>query len=88
VVGPLEIEKQNNLKKSELSYFSIERLKDRSDFLKIAKGKVVHKKGFVLQGRKRFDSLQNIRVGFTCSKKVGNAVLTKFSKTKIKRNCS
>tara|TARA_B110000116_G_scaffold160313_1_gene138737 strand:- start:84 stop:485 length:402 start_codon:yes stop_codon:yes gene_type:complete len=84
VVGPLEIEKQNNLKKSELSYFSIERLKDRSDFLKIAKGKVVHKKGFVLQGRKRFDSLQNIRVGFTCSKKVGNAVLRNLAKRRLR----
>ena len=84
MVGPLEIEKQNNLKKSELSYFSIESLKDRSDFLKIAKGKVVHKKGFVLQGRKRFDSLQNIRVGFTCSKKVGNAVLRNLAKRRLR----
>ena len=84
MVGPLEIEKQNNLEKSELSYFSIERLKDRSDFLKIAKGKVVHKKSFVLQGRKRFDSLQNIRVGFTCSKKVGNAVLRNLAKRRLR----
>ena len=84
MVGPLEIEKQNNLKKSELSCFSIERLKDRSDFLKIAKGKVVHKKGFVLQGRKRFGSLQDIRVGFTCSKKVGNAVLRNLAKRRLR----
>ena len=68
----------------ELPYFSIERLKDRSDFLKIAKGKVVHKKGFVLQGRKRFGSLQDIRVGFTCSKKVGNAVLRNLAKRRLR----
>jgi ribonuclease P protein component len=84
VVGPLGIEKKNNLEKSELPYFSIERLKDRSDFLKIAKGKVVHKKSFVLQGRKRFGSLQNIRVGFTCSKKVGNAVLRNLAKRRLR----
>tara|TARA_B110000091_G_scaffold192088_1_gene216276 strand:+ start:376 stop:777 length:402 start_codon:yes stop_codon:yes gene_type:complete len=84
VVGPLGIEKKNNLEKSELPYFSIERLKDRSDFLKIAKGKVVHKKGFVLQGRKRFGSLQDIRVGFTCSKKVGNAVLRNLAKRRLR----
>ena len=64
MVGPLGIEIKNNQEKSELPYFSIERLKDRSDFLKIAKGKVVHKKGFVLQGRKRFGSLQELEMQF------------------------
>jgi ribonuclease P protein component len=84
LVGPLGIEKQNSLEKSKLRYFSVERLKDRSDFLKTAKGKIVHKKGFVLQGRKRFDSLKNIRVGFTCSKKVGNAVLRNLAKRRLR----
>ena len=84
MVGPLGIEKKNNLEKSELPYFSIERLKDRSDFLKIAKGKVVHKKGFVLQSRKRVAYLQDILGGFTCSKKVGNAVLRNLAKRRLR----
>ena len=78
------MEKQNSLEKSELHNFSVERLKDRSDFLKTAKGKTVRKKGFVLQGRERFDSLKNIRVGFTCSKKVGNAVLRNLARRRLR----
>ena len=81
---PLGIEKENNLEKNKLDVFSIERLKNRSDFLRTAKGKTVHKKAFVLQGRSRSDSSTNIRIGFTCTKKVGNAVLRNLAKRRLR----
>ena len=51
----------------------MERLKQRADFLKTAAGTRVPAAGFVLQLRDRGDVLPT-RVGFTVSKKVGNAV--------------
>ena len=81
---PLGIEKENNLEKNQLDVSSIERLKNRSDFLRTAKGKTVHKKAFVLQGRSRSDSSTNIRIGFTCTKKVGNAVLRNLAKRRLR----
>ena len=81
---PLGIEKENNLEKNQLDVSSIERLKNRSDFLRTAKGKTVHKKAFALQGRSRSDSSTNIRIGFTCTKKVGNAVLRNLAKRRLR----
>ena len=81
---PLGIEKENNLEKNQLDVSSIERLKNRSDFLRTAKGKTVHKKAFVLQGRSRSDSSTNIRIGFTCTKKVGNAVWRNLAKRRLR----
>jgi len=51
----------------------MERLKQRADFLAAAGGAKVHRPGFILQLRDRGDA-NPARVGFTCSKKVGNAV--------------
>ena len=51
----------------------MERLKHRADFLAAAKGAKVPAEGFVLQARERGDNAP-ARVGFTVSKKVGNAV--------------
>ncbi|MDA9912738.1 ribonuclease P protein component, partial [Planktomarina temperata] len=51
----------------------LESLKQRKDFLRLAHAKRVHSTSFVLQARDRGDA-QVLRVGFTCSKKVGNAV--------------
>jgi ribonuclease P protein component len=51
----------------------MERLKKRADFLAAASGVKVHGTGFVLQLRERDDN-NPARVGFTVSKKVGNAV--------------
>ena len=81
---PLGIDKENNLEKNKLNVVSIKRLKNRSDFLRTAKGKMVHKKAFVLQGRSRSDSSINIRIGFTCTKKVGNAVLRNLAKRRLR----
>ena len=51
----------------------MERLKQRADFLAAAGGAKVHRPGFILQTRDRGDE-NPARVGFTVSKKVGNAV--------------
>ena len=51
----------------------MERLRQRADFLAAATGAKVPTAAFVLQARKRDDS-GPIRVGFTVSRKVGNAV--------------
>ena len=51
----------------------MERLKQRADFLAAAGGAKVNRPGFILQLRERDDE-KPARIGFTCSKKVGNAV--------------
>jgi len=51
----------------------MERLRQRADFLAAASGIKVPAAAFVLQARKRTD-VGPVRIGFTVSKKVGNAV--------------
>ncbi len=51
----------------------MQRLRQRADFLAAASGIKVPAAAFVLQSRKRNDD-GPVRVGFTVSKKVGNAV--------------
>jgi ribonuclease P protein component len=51
----------------------MERLRQRADFLAAATGLKIPAAAFVLQARKRGDT-GAARVGFTVSKKVGNAV--------------
>ena len=52
----------------------VKRITKRSDFIQASHAKRLGVKGFLLQARNRNDDDQTIRVGFTCSKKVGNAV--------------
>ena len=61
----------------------LERLKQRKDFLRLAHAKRVHSTSFVLQARGRGDT-QVLRVGFTCSKKVGNAVARNRAKRRLR----
>ena len=61
----------------------LERLKHREDFLRVAHAKRVHSTSFVLQARDRGDA-QALRVGFTCSKKVGNAVARNRAKRRLR----
>ena len=57
----------------------------RSDFLKAARSHREHTQGFVLQARKRVPGeAEGIRVGFTCSKKVGNAVARNRAKRRLR----
>jgi len=51
----------------------MERLRQRADFLAAASGIKVPAAAFVLQARKRADD-GPVRLGFTVSKKVGNAI--------------
>ena len=51
----------------------MQRLKQRADFLAAAAGHRAPAGGFVLQARDRLED-GPVRVGFTCSKKVGNSV--------------
>jgi ribonuclease P protein component len=66
-----------------LDLFVLEHLKHRKDFLRLAHAKRVHSTSFVLQARNRGDA-QALRVGFTCSKKVGNAVARNRAKRRLR----
>ena len=60
-------------------------LKKRADFLACARAKRAHAPGMVVQGRKRRDAdMGGPRVGFTCSKKVGNAVKRNRAKRRLR----
>ena len=60
----------------------------RADFLRASRAPNVAMPGFILQMRKRTDDEQAppdlIRVGFTCSKKVGNAVARNRAKRRLR----
>ena len=52
----------------------IETMKNRPDYLRTAQGRRQGTGSFLLQGRARGDDLATVRIGFTASKKIGNAV--------------
>jgi ribonuclease P protein component len=61
----------------------IEILKKRSEFLAASRAQKWGTKGMMLQGRARGDEAP-MRVGFTCSKKVGNAVARNRAKRRLR----
>ena len=58
-------------------------LTKRADFLAAARARRVSRPAFTLQMRES-DVPQGIRVGFTCSKKVGNAVARNRAKRRLR----
>lgn len=61
----------------------LEILRKRSDFLAAARARKQGVAGMMVQGRRRKDD-KPPRVGFTCSKKVGNAVARNRAKRRLR----
>jgi ribonuclease P protein component len=59
-------------------------INNRQDFLLAAKGKRSGQNGFLLQARNREDHTPITRTGFTCSKKLGNAVTRNKAKRRLR----
>ena len=59
-------------------------LRKRADFLRAARARHQAMAGMVVQARRRAPGDDGIRVGFTCSKKVGNAVARNRAKRRLR----
>ena len=75
----------------EATPVSLETLKKRADFVRTARGSRIVTRGFVLQARERTaadargaDLRGIVRVGFTCSRKVGNAVARNHARRRLR----
>jgi ribonuclease P protein component len=66
------------------SAVSLSVLARRADYLKAAAARRHGTSGFLLQARDRADGEAGIRVGFTASKKIGNAVLRNRAKRRLR----
>tara|TARA_B100001094_G_C17958641_1_gene684265 strand:+ start:347 stop:751 length:405 start_codon:yes stop_codon:yes gene_type:complete len=66
----------------------IKTLKKRRDFMLVNKGIKISTRGFIMLARKRLNDketeLNSVRVGYTCSKKIGNAVVRNRAKRRLR----
>lgn len=63
------------------------RLKRRSDFLRVARGRKAQTEGLILQARADTDAQREqpgVRIGFTVTRKVGNAVVRNRAKRRLR----
>ncbi len=58
--------------------------KKRKDFLRVAQGQHVATHNMVLQATRSLFDDENIRVGYTATKKIGNAVIRSKSKRRLR----
>lgn len=61
-----------------------ETLRHRADYLRAAKAQRQGTASFLVQARDRADGTAAVRVGFTCSKKIGNAVMRNRAKRRLR----
>ena len=59
-------------------------LAKRADFLRAAQARRQGTPAFLLQARARGDDSPTVRVGYTCSKKIGNAVARNRAKRRLR----
>jgi ribonuclease P protein component len=62
----------------------LETLKKRRDFLSASRARRQGTASMMVQMRDRKDDTETLRVGFTCSKKVGNAVARNRAKRRLR----
>ena len=62
----------------------VDKIRKRPDFLRAARALRQGTTGFHLQANPRGDGSEAMRVGFTCSKKVGNAVARNRAKRRLR----
>ena len=65
-------------------FVRLEVMKSRPQFLAAARGRRQATASMVVQGRAREDGTDTVHVGFTCSKKVGNAVARNRAKRRLR----